>query len=74
MNGGRVFSLEQSDSIPWPWPTPAAEPVLAVCPIPVSALSMPLDAARELYRRAYEQALSAARPSRYALALAASRN
>ncbi|MDR3638560.1 MAG: hypothetical protein P4L84_32445 [Isosphaeraceae bacterium] len=74
MNGGRVFGVALSDSIPWPWPAQAAEPVLAVCPIPIAALSMSPEAARELYRRAYEQALSAARPSRYELALTASRN
>lgn len=74
MRGGRVFRAEVSDSTPWPWPISAPEPVLVCCPIPVSALSMSPAVATEIYRRAYEQAVSAARPSRLALASAVSLN
>lgn len=74
MNDRRHSLMFPSDSVPWPWSTLASAPVLAVCPVPVSVASVSLVAAQEFYRRAYERALAAARPSRYALALGASRN
>jgi len=74
MNDRRHFLMTPWDSVPWPWSTSASAPVLAVCPVPVSAVSVSLATAHEFYCRAYEQALATARPSRYALALGASRN
>jgi hypothetical protein len=49
-------------------------PGLVVCPIPVAAPGVSPAAVQEIYRLAYERALAAARPSRYELALAVSRN
>lgn len=74
MQGGRLFRAEPLDSTPWPWTAWTPAPALVCCPVPVAAMGVSPTAVADLYRRAYEAALSAARPSRYELALFASLN
>ncbi len=74
MNGGRPDSVVQTDSLPWPWPVPARGPGLVACSMPTVMACAGPAAMQEIYRLAYEWAAAAARPSRYELALTASRN
>ena len=74
MNGGRPVSVVQTDSLPWPWPVPAWGPGLVACSMPTAMTCVGPAAMQEIYRLAYERAAAAARPSRYELALVASRN
>ena len=65
MQGERIFRSNGEDSTPWPGSATAAEPVLAACPIALSAFGVCPAEVQQFYKLAYEAALRAARPSRY---------
>ena len=65
MPRGHLLKAVPLDATPWPWPIPAAAPVLVACPV---ASAGGWSAAQEMYRLAYERAVASARPSRYAMA------
>jgi hypothetical protein len=76
MNGGRMTGGVQADWLPWPWPvvTTGPGPELVACPMPGATAGGLPAAAQAIYRLAYERALAAAKPSRYALAASVSTN
>lgn len=74
MQRGRLYRTEPIDSTPWPGTAWTPAPALVCCPVPMSMMAASTEAIAELYRRAYEAAVLAARPSRYELALFASLN
>lgn len=61
----RIFGSDGEGSTPWPGSSTAAEPVLAACPIALSAFWVCPEEVQQFYRLAYEAALRAARPTRY---------